>query len=491
MTKSKNIDLDEIEKITYKEKLAYAFANLPGTFFGSVMGVIQSFYYAWMGLQWTWIVIAQIVYAVWNVVNDPIFGNKINNTRYYNKKKGEYQRYMPYIKFGAPIFSLAFALVFFPPGIWRGEQELTIQVWMFIWYMVTQLAYDTMFTLVLCAHVALLPQMTLNQREREQTQLLCSVFALPAILIGFIVPVIFLADPTAESVLAFQFLVIGLAIFGVIPYLILSSVVNEHSEHVPEKQTGLFESLKLAFKNKSFIVYVIYDGVSVFIINILIVSLPFYLTWYLNTLPGFNPILFWIGPILCLFISVYIELKIADKISTKAALTYSQGVLAIGFFFIFFASFTLNWVLVSIGFSIFMLAFSGDFIFHNPMRSDTIDWDELKVSGERREGLYAGIGPLLSKPMISVALAIPPSVMAAFGLIYIESAEGLVATQGLDMARLAVNISIALIPGLVALLGVLIWIKFYPLTGKVVKEMKIELLEIHKEKRKKLGQKKT
>ena len=84
---------------------------MPGAFFGSIMGVIQSFYYAWMGLQWMWITIAQIVYAIWNVVNDPIFGNRINNTKFVNKR-GELQRYIPYIKYGAPIFSLAFAFVF-------------------------------------------------------------------------------------------------------------------------------------------------------------------------------------------------------------------------------------------------------------------------------------------------------------------------------------------------------------------------------------------
>jgi len=75
--------------VPMKEKLAYSFAQMPGTFYGGVMGVIQSFYFAWMGLSTVWITIALIVYAVWNVVNDPIFGNVIGNTRYYNKKRGE------------------------------------------------------------------------------------------------------------------------------------------------------------------------------------------------------------------------------------------------------------------------------------------------------------------------------------------------------------------------------------------------------------------
>lgn len=471
--------------VPMKEKLAYSFAQMPGTFYGGVMGVIQSFYFAWMGLLNVWIFIAQIIYATWNVINDPIFGNAIGNTRYYNKKRGEVQRYIPYIKFGAPIFSLCFALVFFPPDAWRGQtSNLTIQIWLFIWYLVSQLAYDTLFTLVLCAHVALLPQMTLNQREREKIQLMSTAFMLPAIIFGFIVPVIYLANPSTATIAQFQLLVVFIAIFGIFPYLILSKYVREHSEYIPENKTPLLKSIKLAFKNPSFRVYVIYDGVSVLMLNLVMVSLPFYLTWVLGPMDGFNMLLFWIGPIICLLISISIVLRIAAKRSTKASITYYLGALVIGSFFSFFAGLSGNWVLVSIGFSIFMLGFTGDFIQHNPMRADTIDYDYWKISGERREGLYAGVGSLLSKPMISVALAVPTALMTAFGLIYVDAEGGLAATQGLAAASLGVNLSMTLIPGIVCLIGLIVWVKFYPLTGEVVEEMKKEVRIMHDRKRK-------
>lgn len=470
--------------VPMKEKLAYSFAQMPGTFYGGVMGVIQSFYFAWMGLLNVWIFIAQIIYATWNVINDPIFGNAIGNTRYYNKKRGEVQRYIPYIKFGAPIFSLCFALVFFPPDAWRGQtSNLTIQIWLFIWYLVSQLAYDTLFTLVLCAHVALLPQMTLNQREREKIQLMSTAFMLPAIIFGFIVPVIYLANPSTATIAQFQLLVVFIAIFGIFPYLILSKYVREHSEYIPENKTPLLKSIKLAFKNPSFRVYVIYDGVSVLMLNLVMVSLPFYLTWVLGPMDGFNMLLFWIGPIICLLISISIVLRIAAKRSTKASITYYLGALVIGSFFSFFAGLSGNWVLVSIGFSIFMLGFTGDFIQHNPMRADTIDYDYWKISGERREGLYAGVGSLLSKPMISVALAFPTALMTAFGLIYVDVEGGLAATQGLAAASLGVNLSMTLIPGIVCLIGLIVWVKFYPLTGEVVEEMKKEVRIMHDRKR--------
>lgn len=477
------------EIVPLREKLAYGFAQIPHTFYGSVMGVIQSFYYSWMGLQNIWIVIAQVFYAIWNVINDPIFGNMINNTKYYNKKKKERQRYIPYIKFGAPLFSLLFAIVFFPPDFLRGRpNDLTIQVWLFIWYIVSLFMYDTLFTIVVCAYVALLPQMTLNQREREKIQLLCTAFMLPAVIPGFFLPVMYLADPTPGSIAQFQVLVIIIAIFGMVPYIILSKYGSEHSEFVPEHSKGVIKSLKIALKNRSFLIYVIYDGVSVFVLNLIITSLPFYLTWVLEPMDT-NMVLFWIAPIICLIISIPLILKIAEKHSTKASLSYALGVLSVGFFFTFFAGLIGNWILVSVGVSIVFLAFAADFILHNPMRADTIDYDYWKVSGERREGLYAGIGPLLSKPMISVALAVPTAFMTAFGLIYSEVVGGLNPTQGMTAAALSVNISFALLPGIASLIGFIIWVKLYPLTGKVVDEMKKELKKMHEQKRKEYEEK--
>jgi Na+/melibiose symporter-like transporter len=331
--------------------------------------------------------------------------------------------------------------------------------------------------------------MTLNQREREKIQLYGTAAMIPAILFGFIVPVIYLANPTAETIAQFQLLVVIIAIFGIFPYLILSKYVREHSEYIPKNKTPLFKSIKLAFKNPSFRVYVIYDGVSVLFLNLVMVSLPFYLTWVLGPMEGFNMLIFWIGPIICVFISIPIILKVAKKYSTKASISYYFGVLTIGSFFSFFAGLLGNWILVSIGISIFMLGFTGEFIQHNPMRADTIDYDYWKISGERREGLYAGVGPLLSKPMISVALAVPPALMTAFGLIYVVADGGLSATQGLAAASLAVNISMTLLPGIVCLIGFIIWVKFYPLTREVVEKMKKEVSILHEQRRKEYEEK--
>ncbi|MHA2180888.1 MAG: hypothetical protein ACXAAH_05650, partial [Promethearchaeota archaeon] len=77
-----------------------------------------------------------------------------------------------------------------------------------------------------------------------------------------------------------------------------------------------------------------------------------------------------------------------------------------------------------------------------------------------------------------------------FGLVYIDAVGGLVATQGANLAALGVNISMTLLPGIACLIGLIIWVKFYPLNGKVVKTMKKEVQALHEQKRREHKEKK-
>ena len=89
--------------------------------------------------------------------------------------------------------------------------------------------------------------------------------------------------------------------------------------------------------------------------------------------------------------------------------------------------------------------------------------------------------------MISVALAVPTIIMTAYGLIYVK--DSLQPTMGLEMAQLGLIISMGLIPGIAALIGLIIWVLFYPLKKDLVIEMKTELAKINEERKKKYQEK--
>ncbi|MBN2157033.1 MAG: MFS transporter [Candidatus Lokiarchaeota archaeon] len=498
----------EREKVTFRHKLVYGLGQAPGAAFGGFMGSIQTFYYGWMGLNYRFIFWTQVIYAIWNVVNDPLFGHLQDKTR---TTKG---RYIPWIRWTAPFFTLAFIAVFFPAQTWAFKVSGESTQWILaLWYLVTQLAYDTGFTIIYIAHVALAPQMTMDEKERTQIQIISTLFN---IIIGGIftfVPLIFLVDPNLQKIRIFQIFVVIVGLISFIPWPILVRTIIERKEFIPpkENQSSFWENVKHVLKNPSGRSYIFYDGISVFLFNAVFVGLPFTLEWIFGMKEEYNPgwglvdILPYLAiPIGALIIGIFIQLKIPKPRSergfggdVKTALMYSLITQAIGsiisFLGVLFSTnlnyFELNlpnlaW-LISIGMGITFLGFSGDMIYHNVMRADTIDFDEIST-GERREAVYAGIGCIFSKPMISVALISVPFFMSLFGLVPAAPEDPtnsrLIVEMGFRNAALGVALGVFLVPAIVAIIGAIAW-KFYPLDKHTLAEMRIRLEKMHKKKR--------
>ncbi|MHA1369556.1 MAG: MFS transporter [Promethearchaeota archaeon] len=489
------------DKLTIKEKIGYAMGSLPNGFFLTFLGQIQAFYYWWMGLDPRWIVIAQILYAIWNVVNDPIFGLLQDRTR---RKSG---RYIPWIKVCAPIFSLTFIMIFLPPPSWRSsEYEITL----FLWYLFSQMAYDTMFTIIYLAYVALLPQMTMDTGERTKLSVISAIFTGVGVLASVYIPAAYLTDPNGTKIFHFQIFVLIFAGIALVPWFFLLRWVKEKHEYIPPVDYPVLESLEAVFKNPSGRIYIIYDGISVGILNFLGTSALFIFGFSFGLIDE-NPayatdnsgylssqvLPYFIFPIVCIIAGIFIEIELQKRSDIKTSLWYSMIMEAIGFFIAFIGALPSHdappneWAppwnlwLLSIGFGIACLGFTGDFIYHNPMRADTIDYDEL-LTGERRESVYAGVGCIFSKPMISVALAVVPAILSIFGLQTVDPENPVEAATRVTGTYPGVLTGVAivgfLIPSILAAIGAIVWY-WYPLNKKVIMEMRAKLQKLHEIKR--------
>ncbi|XP_074553749.1 transmembrane protein 180-like [Halichoeres trimaculatus] len=99
---------------------------------------------------------SQIVYMVWNAVNDPLFGYLQDNS----KMSCCSQRRLS-ILYGAPLYSLTFLLAWFPwrtyePGDWLSGLHLTV----------TLCAFDGLLTFVLLAQCALFAEISSQHQSR-------------------------------------------------------------------------------------------------------------------------------------------------------------------------------------------------------------------------------------------------------------------------------------------------------------------------------------
>ena len=106
------------------------------------------------------------------------------------------------------------------------------------------------------------------------------------------------------------------------------------------------------------------------------------------------------------------------------------------------------------------------------MNGDVIDFDELKT-GARREGVYAGVNSLITKPAISLANAAFLMIAKWFG--YDTS---LAAGMQSAMAKHGVLVAWMAVPALLLIVSA-VGMRFYPLYGKQWDEQKAALAKKH------------
>jgi len=133
-------------KLSFSYKFYWGVAALGTSLISGIYGgLLTIFYQDYLGLSARWIGIAATIYAVWNALNDPLFGYITDNTR------SKHGRRIPYMRFTAPFLALTFILVWFAPPK-AGQQTL------FWWMLVSMLLYDTCYTIIGLVYSALLPE---------------------------------------------------------------------------------------------------------------------------------------------------------------------------------------------------------------------------------------------------------------------------------------------------------------------------------------------
>ncbi|MBE0696635.1 MAG: MFS transporter, partial [Anaerolineaceae bacterium] len=235
---------------------------------GTFGALLPIFYQDYLGLSAWWISLASIIYAVWNAVNDPLFGYITDSTR------SKHGRRIPYMRFTAPFLALTFVLVWFAPPK-ASDQAL------FIWMLVTMLLYDTAYTIIGLVYSALLPEVTESDAERNGLQISSSLFGLLGILLGFLIPDFF--RPKAGTEISFaplQVAMIVVALVSMVLIILTTLKVKERPEfHTVDQPLPLLPSLRYTFTSRSFLVLVAANFMSI-LMNALILGAIFYLADY-------------------------------------------------------------------------------------------------------------------------------------------------------------------------------------------------------------------
>lgn len=421
-------------------------------------GALTYFYTRWRGLDPGYAALVWLIFGIWNAVNDPLFGYISDRT------KSGLGRRIPYIRFGAPIYTLAFAFFWIVLPNWFSSQA-----GMFVQMLLILFIFDSLYTAIATSIYVMPYEMAISNKARSSIyvwKILFAVFplAVPLILVPIIQP------GPGDDAAVFQAVMIGFGIaMGAVIFFSTFFYREKHFQQA-EKQLDFFSSLKECFKSRSFIIFEVLSFTVIFVQTNLMQGVLYYFD-EINVPATPIYLALAVGIIAGVITFVRMREKWGIKKSTRLmALIFSLGALVV----VLFGN---SLIPAMIGMFSFGIGFAGGMYLIPLMNGDVVDIDEHRT-GLRREGMYAGINSFITKPAISLSQASFLWILGLFG--YDPS---LVKGAQPPTAETGILIAWALLPA-VLLFTSFITLHWYPLDGSWWNDIKAQLAVSHSEKEK-------
>ncbi|MBY8979980.1 MAG: MFS transporter [Candidatus Lokiarchaeota archaeon] len=449
------------EKLSLKSKFAFgglgAGIGLPSQI---VFSAITFFYNTMLGLSTELTGIAWLIFSIWNAINDPLFGFIEERT-----KSEKYGRRIPYIRFGAPLYGIAFIFCWIP------LVDVSSQLALFFNLTIVLFIFDTLFTMLGLINFTLPAEMAITAKERANLLVYGSAISSISYVLAFIIPLLLLTGNESPNA-ALEFLV-AMIVVGIISAIILfvsSFYLKENKYTQMEETLPVIMGIKETFKNTPFLIYEVSNFSFTFAQTILTTAIFYYVN-YVLLLTGFLATL----PLLLVFVMIFAFFAVFNKLVAKFGVkkTYVLALFwsGISFLLTFFVGWTIYFAII--GFILIGIGFSGFMLTNQVVIADIVDYDET-MTGKRRETTYSGINALLTKPAISIANWLFLLIINDFGFDAQQSTQNISAQMG-------IMIGFALIPAIFLIFSAIVML-FYPLDGPQWLAQKTELIKIHKKK---------
>lgn len=426
---------------------------------------IFDFYENEIGLATGTIAIAFIVYAVYNMFNDPLVGYLADKPRNYWKKYGK--RYL-WIVIGGILWALSFMLLFAVPDLDPNSDAL----FLFFWLLITICLYDTFNSAYDVNYNSLIPDKFRTDKQRMKLASFAVAFGVIGVVMGAILPPMLITYGDKAS---FFRMGVVVSIIGIIMLLLLIPGIKEDQEMIDrafrvdaqKEQLGFFKMMKVALKQKSFVAYLCIFTFYQAMVILMFGSIPYVVRFILKEEAIVEAYIF-LGYIVVGLISIPFWAKYAQKTGDFKKSFIIGGllmvILAIPLIFVD----TILTVIIAV--AIFGVAGIGFWVMMLPVLSDVVDEAAVR-NGVRQEGFYMGVRTFFGR----IALIIQA---VTFALIHILTGfEPGAATQS-DTAIFGLRLQVAVVPMILMLIGVLLFWKLYDLTPEKKVEIKARLKEL-------------
>lgn len=419
-------------------------------------GALTYYFTRVRGLDPSLAAIVWLIFGIWNMINDPLFGFISDST------KSELGRRIPYIRFGAPLIATFYILC------WIDYPNST-QILMFLQLLIFLFFYDILYTAVATSLYIMPYEMAVSNKARGSIfiwKIFFSVFAIALPLM--IIPIIQPGPGDDPTFYQFFHIIIGI-IVGVVVFFSTFFYKEKHY-HQAEERVPFIDSLKNTFRNREFIIFEVISFTIIYVQS----GLMFGLFYYLDEFPIPAAPLF-ISLFGGVFIGIYLFIVKGTDFGVKKSMQIMTAIFSAGCFIILVFGRLL--VFSAIGFVCVGMGIVGGFYLIPMMNGDVIDKDE-DLTGQRREGMYAGVNSFVTKYAISIAQAAFIWVILSFGY-----------NNALPQGEQSASAEAGILLGWMLIPGILLFICFvtlhwYQLEGDEWAETKEKLEKIHKEKEK-------
>ena len=351
---------------TQNSPLAYGLGSFGLESLYNVFAGFYMFYYIdELGLAVAMAGIINVIYAVWDAVNDPLAGFLSDNTR------TRWGRRRPWLLAGLPFYVGILVLVYAVPEPFLHGNAL-------FWYaLLIIFLFEAAYTIMSVNYKALFPELFQGLRERAHASSTYQGLSMLGELVGFSIPPFIYAK--------FGFVPMAISFAGVAGIVLFLGIIRNQEDPTAMKAPPL--DLKDAFgevlKDRPFLLFIIAVTFLMFSIGAYTLAIPFWVKYTLAASPQGTSLIFATAFIVAI-LSVSIWGRLVRILGIKRSWLWSVGVGAASPIIMGLAP---NLIVGAIGAAFVGVSMGGINVCRVIIIANFVDRN-LKRTGYRREGIY-------------------------------------------------------------------------------------------------------
>ncbi len=405
--------------------------------------------------------LANVIFVIWDSINDPLIGFFSDRPNRFTKRYG---RRFPFIMiFGIPTV-VSLVLLFTPLPIDGQSMPWLIFIWMLIWLLLHEFGY----TAVSLAR-ALFPEKFRSDKERRKNAGIGIVTYNIGLFLGLIIPFIFVWKSDAMSYLI---AVLILTIPCLISFFLGIPGIREDPEMIERSLRAETEpfltTVKKALKKRNFVVFTFVNICIQLFAALMLASINYWVESVLLLPEGSQAdVILMILWFLAGLASVILWIKFAEKFGNKKTQLIGLIATIIVLIPVLFIRSLLG---AFITFAILGVAVGSNTFIKYPVFGDIIDEITLDEK-KRQEGMYQGVLVFFDR----IGILLQPII---FTVVHILTAYDPTTAVQSPLAQQGILAAMTWIPAIFLIFAALLFWKFYDLTPEKSEELKRKVEEL-------------